>query len=115
MQRGGDFAAPGAGRERDAVDQGTDGFRCFVALLRALERLGKAFHLSTIDAGDVRVKVRYVHRRLGKAGAQLVLPRFELAQASQQGAATTTVLNERDDLLYGSCDLVQLAPVGVAG
>ena len=60
------------------------------------------------------MNVRDVHRRLGKAAAQLVLPRFQFAQASQQGATAAAVLNERDDLLYGSYDLVQFAPVGVA-
>ena len=58
MQRGGDLAAPGAGRERDMVDQGANGLGRLVALLRAAERLGEALHLSAIDAGDVRIKVR---------------------------------------------------------
>jgi hypothetical protein len=33
VPRGGDLAALGAGRERDAVDQGTDGLSRLVALL----------------------------------------------------------------------------------
>jgi hypothetical protein len=36
MQRGGNLAAPGAGRQRDVVNQGTDGVGRLVALLRML-------------------------------------------------------------------------------
>ena len=41
MQLGVDLAAPGAGHERDVVDQGTDGLGRLVALLWVSERLGR--------------------------------------------------------------------------
>jgi len=50
VQRGGDLAASGARRQRDMVDQGTDGVGRLVALLRVLERLSKALDLLAIDS-----------------------------------------------------------------
>ncbi|MEZ5786464.1 MAG: hypothetical protein R3D62_08330 [Xanthobacteraceae bacterium] len=63
MQCGVDLAAPEAGRKRDVVDQGTDGLGRLVAFLWAPERLGEPFHLPTIEAGDVRMNIRDIHRR----------------------------------------------------
>ena len=58
VKRGVDFAAFGAGRERDPLDEGADRLGRLVALLRALKRLGKPLHLAAVDAGDVRMNVR---------------------------------------------------------
>src|SRR5690606_11128772 len=65
-----------AGRERDALDYATDGLGGLVALFRAPERFREPFHLAAIDAGDVRIKVPEVGRRLAEALRRLVLERF---------------------------------------
>ena len=60
MQCDVDLAAPGAGRKRDMVDDRANGLSRLIALLRVPERLSEALDLLTIDAGDIRMKVRNV-------------------------------------------------------
>jgi hypothetical protein len=112
MQGGGDLAALGAGREGDALDQATDSFRCLVALLRTPERLGEAFHLAAVDAGDVRVKVWDVHRRAGETGGQFVLPGFQVAKVGHEGTAIATVLDGGDDFFELLLDVGERLAVG---
>jgi hypothetical protein len=50
VQRGRQFAALGAGRESDFLNERTDSVRCFVALLGLPQCFGKALDLPTHSA-----------------------------------------------------------------
>jgi hypothetical protein len=86
----------------------------FVALLRTPERLGEAFHLAAVDAGDVRVKVWDVHRRAGETGGQFVLLGFQVAKVGHEGTAIATVLDGGDDFFELLLDVGERFAVGSA-
>ncbi|WP_348770986.1 hypothetical protein [Azospirillum brasilense] len=114
-QRHVELAALRAGRQRDLLDQPADSVSGLVALLRAIQCFGQTRHLAGIELRNVRVNVGQVHRDLGEAGVQFVLPRLKLPEPRHQGAAAGAALDQRHDVLDGAGDLGQLPALGLAG
>ena len=67
VQRSAHLAAPGAGREHDAVDQAADGGSGFVAFARVVQGVCETRDLAPVNAGDVRVDVGDVGGNVRKA------------------------------------------------
>jgi hypothetical protein len=84
VQCGGDLAAPGAGRKRDAFDERANGVRGLIPFPRVLKRFGEALHLAAVEAADVRVNVRDRDGVARQAFRQFVLLRLQLAKAGHE-------------------------------
>ena len=115
VQRSAHLAAPGAGREHDAVDQAADGGSGFVAFARVVQGVGETRHLAPVNAGDVRVDVGDVGRHTREACIQFVLACFEFAQSVHHAPDVTAVLDHRDHRCDLLLDIRQLLPVVCAG
>jgi hypothetical protein len=96
------------------VDQAHGWLRRLIAFRWAPERLGEPLHVATVDAGDVRMKVRDVHRRARQPLRQLVLLRLQLAQPHHQRTAVAAGLYDGDDLLEPLFDIGERLPVRLA-
>ena len=82
MQRGVHGAAPGAGREHDALDQAADGGGGLIAFAGVVQGVGETRHLAPVYAGDVRMDVGDVGGPARKAGYQFILARFQFAYSA---------------------------------